>query len=72
MNYKSIAIREDDYGRIEAVKKRFEADFRRTTTWTEFVLILCTGYVVGRQIMENEDTLRLEVEEEPKTASPQG
>lgn len=65
MEYKTIAIREDDYGRIEAVKKKFEADFKRTATWTEFILILCTAYVVGRQIMENEDTLRLEVEEKP-------
>lgn len=63
MDYKTIAIREDDYGRIEAVKKKFESDFQRTTTWTEFILILCTGYVIGRQIMESEDVLRLEVEQ---------
>lgn len=62
MGYKSIAIREDDFGRIKAVKNKFEADFQRVVTWTEFILILCTGYVIGRQVMESEDTLRLEIE----------
>lgn len=70
MNYQMIAVRKDDFGKIEAVKKYFEADFKRKVTWTEFLIILATGYVMGSQIMHNEDVLRLEIEPSTTLASP--
>lgn len=60
--YQNIAVVQEDFFRIEAVKKNFEADFRRKVNWTEFLLILSTGYIMGKQIMDNEDKLTLEVQ----------
>ncbi len=62
MQYKSIALRDADFDRVAAAKKYFEVDFARKVTWAEFLLILSTGYVMARQIMENEDKFILDLQ----------
>lgn len=60
-SYRSIALSEKDYARIEATKRLFEQDFSRKVTWNEFILALATGYVMGRAILLNEDRAVMEL-----------
>lgn len=63
MAYKTIAVKDSNYKKLLAVKLNFESDVRHVVTWDEFLLILATGYIMGRQIMSNESRLQIEIED---------
>lgn len=63
MKYKTLGIEADEVTKLKRVKELFEEDFRKRTSWTEFVMSLAVGYCIGRSILLNENVVRL-VEEE--------
>ena len=51
---KSIGLTDRQHRILEATKEKFEEDFGKRITYGEMVLVLCMGFLEGRNVIDRE------------------